>query len=128
MTTLAQAFGFTRDQAQAITEQAFNLLDAGDLDGAATVFTGLLALNPLDAGIHAALGSVFHQQGRTAEAIASYDEALELDGDTVLARVNRGELRCQAGQLEGIDDLRVAAGKPSAVQARAQRLLQRYLR
>lgn len=128
MTTLAQEFGFTRDQAQAITEQAFNLLDAGDLDGAATVFSGLLVLNPLDAGVHAALGTVFHEQGRTVEALAAYDEALKLDGNAVLARVNRGELRCKAGDLMGLEDLRVAAGKPSAVQARAKLLLQRYAR
>jgi len=128
MTTLAQEFGFTRDQAQAITEQAFNLLDAGDLDGAATIFTGLLVLNPLDASIHAALGTVFHQQGRTAEARAAYDEAIKLDGDTVLARVNRGELRLQSGDVKGLEDLRVAAGTPSAVQGRAKALLQRFSR
>ena len=40
MTTLAQHIGFTSEQAQAITSQAFDLLEAGDLDGAAAIFNG----------------------------------------------------------------------------------------
>ena len=126
--TFAQEFGFTSHQLQALTSQAFDLIDAGDLDGAIVVFDGLLVLNPDDARIQAALGSVFHQQGKLSEARAAYDTALSLDANTVLARVNRGELRCKRGDLEGMEDLKIAAQLPSPVQARAQSLLRLYAR
>jgi predicted Zn-dependent protease len=128
MTTLAQHIGITSEQAQAITARAWDLVDVGELDGAAAVFTGLRALNPGDAGIQAALGSVFHQQGKVADAMSAYDAAIKLDGNTVLARVNRGELRCKKGDRGGVDDLKIAAGIPSAVQARAKSLLKLYAR
>jgi protein O-GlcNAc transferase len=128
MTTLAQFIGITSSQAQAISGRGFDLLEAGDLDGAAVVFNGLLVLNPHDAGVQAALGSVFHEQGKLAEALAAYATALGLDGNTVLARVNRGELRCKRGDLGGLEDLKIAARIPSAIQARAQAAIRLYSR
>ena len=128
MTTLAQYIGITSDQLREITSQAFDLLEAGDLDGAAAVFIGLLALNPKDAGVQAALGSVFHEQGKLSEALAAYDTALTIDSNAVLARVNRGELRCKRGDLGGLEDLKIAARIPSSVQARAQALTRLYAR
>lgn len=128
MTTLAQYIGITSDQTRAITSQAFDLLEAGDLDGAAAVFQGLVALNSRDAGVQAALGSVFHEQGKLSEALDAYDTALTIDGNAVLARVNRGELRCKRGDLGGLEDLKVAARIPSSVQARAQALTRLYSR
>lgn len=128
MTTLAQDFGFTADQAQALTEKAFELLDAGDLDGAVVIFTGILVLNPYDSGIHAALGSVLHEQGKFAEAEASYDEAIRLHDKSVLARVNRGDLRLKRGDTTGFADLEVAAAITSPVQQRAKNLLNFYAR
>lgn len=128
MTTLAQDFGITADQAQALTSKAFDLLDAGDLDGAVVIFTGILVLNPFDAGVHAALGAVLHEQGKLVEAEASYDEAIRLDGDTVLARVNRGDLRLKRGDAGGFDDLEIAAARISPIQQRAKNLLRFYAR
>lgn len=128
MTTLAQDFGITSDQAQALTSKAFDLLDAGDLDGAVIIFTGILVLNPYDAGVHAALGSVLHEQGKFAEAEVSYDEAIRLDGSTVLARVNRGELRLKRGDTTGFQDLEIAANAVSPIQRRAQNLLKFFAR
>ncbi len=128
MTTLAQYIGITPDQAQAIVSRAFDLVDAGEFESAVDIFKGLLVLEPADASMHASLGSVFHQQGKLSEARAAYDTALSLDANTVLARVNRGELRCKRGDLEGMEDLKIAAQIPSPVQARAQSLLQLYAR
>lgn len=128
MTTLAQHIGMTRDQTEAIAAQAFDLLEAGDLEGAAVLFDGLILLDPNDAGIRAARGSIFHQQGKLSEAMAAYEDALGLDGGTVLARVNRGELRCKRGDLGGLEDLKIAARIPSSVQARAQALVRLYAR
>ena len=128
MPTLAQEFGFTSDQLQAITSQGFDLIDAGDLDGAVVVFNGLLVLSPNEPRLLAALGSVLHQQGKLSEARAAYDTALAMDANTVLARVNRGELRCKRGDLGGLEDLEVAARMTSSVQARAQALVRLYAR
>lgn len=128
MTTLAQEFGFTADQAEAITSKAFDLLESGEFDGAAVIFEGLLVLNPLDAGVHAALGTVRHEQGKLGDAEAAYSEALRLDAKTPLALVNRGELRCKRGDLGGLDDLKVAAGLSSPIQSRAQALISLYTR
>ena len=126
MQTLAEYIGLTTDQMKAITSQAFDLLEAGDLDGAEKIFQGLQILDPNNGRIQAALGSVFHQQGKLSEAEKAYDSALENDAQAVLARVNRGQLRCQRGDIAGLEDLRLAAAVPSAVQGRAQQLLARY--
>lgn len=128
MTTLAQFGGFTADQLDAISTQAFDLLGAGDLDGAATLFRGLLALDPNDSMSHAALGTVLHEQGALFDAERHYSQAVDLDGKAVLAFVGRGELRCMRADPGGIEDLKVAASSPSPVQARAQALLRRYAR
>lgn len=128
MTALAQEFGFTADQLQAMTSQAFDLVDAGELDSADAVFVGLLVLSPGDASLLAARGAVLHEQGKLSEALAAYDTALNLDSNAVLARVNRGELRCKRGDLGGVEDLKIAARIPSSVQARAQALTRLYAR
>lgn len=126
MDSFTQEFGFTLEQKQAIAGKGFDLVESGDLDGAVTIFTGLLAINPSDAPLHAALGSVLHEQGKFAEAEAAYDTALGIEKTTVLALVNRGDLRCQRGDLGGLEDLKAAAQRPSSVQARAQALVRRY--
>jgi Flp pilus assembly protein TadD len=128
MATLADELGFPRERMRFILDKAFDLLEAGDLDGALVLFNGLLALDPTDASIHAAFGSVLHEQGKFTDAETAYDTAIKLDGKAVLARVNRGELRCKRGDLGGLEDLRLAAGIESAVQQRAQVLLRRYAR
>ncbi|MBL8916612.1 MAG: tetratricopeptide repeat protein [Archangium sp.] len=126
METLAQEFGFTPDQLEALRSKAFDLVDAGDHDGAVVVFHGLLAIDPNEAANHAALGSVLQELGKIDEAVASYDEAIKLEAYSPLARVNRGELRLKQGDSKGIEDLRIAAARKSPVQARAQSLLRRF--
>lgn len=79
MTTLAQEFGFTAAQAAAVAAKGAELFEAGDHDGAATIYAGLLAINPLDAGMHAALATVLKAQGKLAEAEAELDAATKLE-------------------------------------------------
>ncbi|MGA9524109.1 MAG: tetratricopeptide repeat protein, partial [Myxococcaceae bacterium] len=118
------AFGFSAADARMISSLAFDLLDAGQIDGAEKIFAGLLALNPKDASIRAALGAVFHKLGRIEDAEAEYEAALAIEPKAVLARVNRGELRLRRGDTEGVEDLKLAAGEDSPVHERAQHLLQ----
>ncbi len=128
MNTLAQDCGITRDQAVALISKAFDLVDAGELDAAEGIFNGLLVLNPFDAAVHAALGSVLHEQGNVGAAEAAYDEAIRLDGASALARVNRGELRLRRGDRSGVRDLELAAASTSPLQQRARYLLRFYSR
>ena len=126
--TLAEAVGLSQTQAQLLISKAFDLVDVGDLEGAESIFNGLLVLNPFDAAVHAALGAVLHEQGNLGAAEAAYDEAIRLDEASALARVNRGELRLRKGDQTGLRDLEVAAAKASPVQQRAQYLLRFYQR
>lgn len=122
--SLAQKFGFSAADAKLISNMAFDLVDAGDLNGAATIFVGLLALNPMDASIRAALGAVLQDLGRIDEAEAEYAQAITDNPDTPLARLNRGELRLRRKDPGAIEDLQVAAKSNSSVALRARRLLQ----
>ena len=126
MTTLAQEFGFTVEQATVISSMGLDLVDAGLLDDAVQVFRGLVVLSPSDANTHAVLGAILHQQGFLVDAEAEYNLAIALSAETVLARVNRGELRCARGDARGVEDFRVAARVSSAVSARAALLLRKY--
>ena len=124
--TLAETIGFTWSDAMTISEMAFDLVEAGNLDSAITLFHGLLALNPKHAAIQAALGAVYEKQGRLVEAEQAYSEAIEQNPETVLARVNRGALRLRRGDRSGMDDLQVAAGIESAVKEKAEQLLKTF--
>lgn len=128
MNALSGDFGFTYDQLNALTSQAFDLVDAGQLESAAAMFAGIVALCPRDAMLLTAYGSVLHLMGCHEDALTRYDEALAIDGALMRARVNRGDIRCSRGDLGGLDDLRLAANTPSRVQARARHLLARYSR
>lgn len=126
MTTYAQQLNVTPELAATVMNRGFDLLEAGDFESALELFEGLRLLNPNDAGAHAAAGAALHELGRTEEAEGAYDAALAADPRTVLARVNRGELRCARGDRSGLDDLRFAAAITSPIQDRARSLLKRY--
>lgn len=121
--SLAQKFGFSAADAKLISNMAFDLVDAGDLRGAEVIFIGLLALNPMDAAIRAALGAVLQDQGRIDEAEAEYDRSIASGADTPLARLNRGELRLRRGDPSAHEDLQAAAKGDSPLADRARRLL-----
>lgn len=126
MQTLAEYIGLSAEQLAEIASKAFDLLEAGQLEQSAAIFEGLLMLNPRDGKIHAALGAVYHAQGKRELAEKTYDEALQKDSKATLARVNRGQLRCQRGDAAGLQDLRAVAQIASPLQERARALLQRY--
>lgn len=126
MNDFAFEFGFTTDQLDALNTRAFDLVQAGDLEGATVILRGLIALSPDEPSYRASLGSTLQQQGQLAEAEAEYTAALALWPKAPLALVNRGELRCQRGDLGGLDDLRAAAQLKSPVRTKAEALLRRF--
>ncbi|MFO0594221.1 MAG: tetratricopeptide repeat protein [Myxococcaceae bacterium] len=125
-TNTAADFGFTEEQLEVLRSNAFDLVDANEIEGAVHLFRGLAELQPFEAAIHAALGFALATQGKFEEALLSYDTALSIESKHPLALVNRGDLRCQRGDLNGIEDLQAAASQKSPVQQRAAALLARY--
>ena len=121
--TLAQQFGITGADAQRLSELGCDLIDSGDLEGAASIFSGLLVLNPYDANSRAAYGSVLERLERFTEAERAYSEAIETDAACELARLNRGVMRLRRNDRSGADDLRAIASKTSKVAVEARRLL-----
>ena len=103
--TLAEVTGITAEQAEVIATMGRDLASTGHLDDARIVFEGLVALNPLDAAAHAALGTIYQKLGRLKEARASYDACLKLQPRNPVALANRGELRVLSQDSGGWLDL-----------------------
>lgn len=125
--TFAELEGMTWEEAQGIARVACELADAGRLEESRILLEGLVEGNQFDSAAQAALGTVYHKLGRKIDAMAAYNRALEHDAANPVALVNRGELRIQAGDGEGLRDLvkavEVDPKGESAASRRAQGLL-----
>ncbi len=64
----------------------FALLGSGNIDGAATIFQGLLVLEESDADSAAGLGTAREAQGRFEDARQWYETSLAIDFGNALAR------------------------------------------
>lgn len=82
-------------------QRAWQLLQSGDLDGAATAFRDVLAgvpqFHPADAG----LGYVGLARGESAMAVSDFDRALARSPSYVPALLGRGEALLAADDIEG---------------------------
>jgi predicted Zn-dependent protease len=125
-TTLAESIGLTLSEARAIAQVACDAAEAGDLEGSRSVLESLVAINPLDCAVQAALGTVYQKLEMLPEAEAAYSAAVDR-GDHSIARINRAELRLKRGDVRGEADLEAlikADPKLSeAPAARAKKLL-----
>lgn len=84
-------------EAQAGLDRTRAHLDADDLPGALVESDAALQLAPQSAEAHNLRGVVLDELGRTAEAIAAYQEALRLDPGLSDAAENLAELRRDSG-------------------------------
>jgi predicted TPR repeat methyltransferase len=76
----------------------------GDAQGAVTLITQALAINPGQAAAHCNLGAALQDMQRSDEALASYDTAVRLNPGHALAWSNRGNALRQLGRLpEAVD-------------------------
>jgi tetratricopeptide (TPR) repeat protein len=82
---------------ESLSEAAIRRADAGDVDGAIEALRGELDENAGEMSLWLALGSVLLGAGRGAEAVDALREAVELDGNVVVARV------LYARALESVD-------------------------
>jgi len=124
--TLAQQVGFTEQDAQRIADAGCDLLNGGQLEAAADVFKGLLAINPRDAFVHTAYGMVLQEQGDEAAAVREFDSALEEDPKMPVALLNRGILRLKRGNVAGLDDLKAVTPLKTTVGERAREIVKAF--
>jgi tetratricopeptide (TPR) repeat protein len=103
------------DVADTLNGFAYVLLQLGDLSGAETQLTNALAIDRAQGRAHAVaydhanLGSVLQEDGRFAEAEASYREAL--------ARYDPGALAYVASAQQGLGNVLVDLGRLDEAQA-----------
>jgi len=131
--TLAELDGLSLADLKQIATTGHMLLQTGQLDDAAVIFKGLVALSPRVSYFHTALGAIALAAGRPEEALARLDEAVRLDGKNAEALVHRGEARLRSGRSnEALADLRAAVAlderQVRQVTQRAKALLEAALK
>ena len=79
-------------------ELGIRYLQQGSYGVAETKLEKALSMAPDSAPVHNALGVLLEQTGRPTEALGHFRQAVDLDGDFTVARLNLGRLLCQSGQ------------------------------
>jgi len=65
----------------------------GDIDGAIGAYTKALAYNPINPRVHMSLGKIYYsEKGLYYESVNAYKKAIELDPNSVEARMGLGEV------------------------------------
>lgn len=93
----ARAASLSSDDADFQVQRGFELLDGGQLQGAATHFERLVARWPLHAEAHDALGLVYLEQGAADSAVEQHRRALALDPRRAEAHGNLGNALAELG-------------------------------
>lgn len=124
--TLAEFMGLGRERLYEIANTAYGLMNAGKLEEAHVIYSGLVAADPFDSVFRCHLGAVELRRGRVAEAAAEFDAALRFNRANADALAGRGEARLRLGRIvEAVEDLRAAVAldppalRPSTIRARA---------
>lgn len=107
--TLAELDGMSWQEATHIAEVGCELAAMGRLEEARVIFEGLVAGNPHDSAVRAALGTVYQKLLRYEDASDEYEAALALDPECPVALAGRGELKLRQGKREGAQDLEKAS-------------------
>jgi arylsulfatase A-like enzyme/Flp pilus assembly protein TadD len=101
---------------------ARSLAIRGDFDGAIEMLTALAGSRALRGMALNALGPIYREAGRMEDAIATYEDYLELTGDKA-ALLTLGELYLEKGEpartLELLDDPSFAPNRALVIRARA---------
>lgn len=107
--TWAQVQGINMEQAYEMAEIGYQLFLQGKNKEAATIFEGLIVLNPYDGYFHSVLGSIWARSDQSDKAIGEYSIAINLSPKDPQVLVNRAELLLKKGKFEdGLKDLRKA--------------------
>ncbi|MCA9730117.1 MAG: hypothetical protein KC729_20705 [Candidatus Eisenbacteria bacterium] len=90
--TLAQLEGLSAEELYRLADIGYDLLSEGKLEDARRIFEGLYVYNPFDSYFHAALGSVYQQQGLLEESFRHYESAVQLYAEDLASWANLGEV------------------------------------
>ena len=118
--------GFSPQEAKRIIQAGCDLYSSSELNAAADIFKGLLALNPHDPFIHTAYGMVLKEQGDEVSAVREFDSAIEEDPKMPVALLNRGILMLKRGNLAGLEDLRAVTALNDGVGDRAREIVRAF--
>lgn len=96
----AEIFNIPPQTLQRLAEFGFLQYRTGRYEDAERFFKVLTMLNWNNGAFHSMLGAVYQRQKRHAEAIAEYNQAIELNPDDGVSWTNRGELQLAHGWLQ----------------------------
>lgn len=87
----------------------FRMYEQGKYSDAKTIFGGLVALEPLEAYYHSALGAVYLAEEDLEEARRCFNSAIAINPKEIAPYVNRGEVNLREGKvLEAAEDFAAA--------------------
>ena len=96
----AELFDFSPEMLFQLAEHGLTQFKVGRYGDAERVFKVLTILDWENAYYHSVMGSILQRQKRYGEAIAEYDQALELVPDDITSLTNRGEVYMQHGLVD----------------------------
>lgn len=112
--TLAEIDGITKEEAYTFAEMGLSYLKKGKYQKAADLFDGLITLNSSDPYFYNMLALTFYKQEKYIESIIYYTLAMNLENETPINLLGRGEAYFQLGLLEeSVDDLTKLVNKSS---------------
>jgi len=120
---MADLYEMSRQELFDIAAQGQLFFDTGKLDQAATVFEGLVALDPYEGSFHTGLGAVYQQRRQLDQARIEYDRAIALNEHDLAARCNRAEVlvQLQSFDLAAADIKEIAIRDPEGESGHSQR-------
>ena len=120
---MADLYEMSRQELFDIAAQGQLFFDTGKFDEAATVFEGLVALDPYEGSFHTGLGAVYQQRNKLTEACIEYDRAIALNENDLAARCNRAEIRVQERNFDAAanDIKEIALRDPEGASGHSQR-------
>lgn len=96
----AELFDFSPEMLFQLAEHGLTQFKVGRYGDAERIFKVLTILDWENAYYHSVMGSILQRQKRYGEAIAEYDQALELVPDDITSLTNRGEVYMQHGLID----------------------------
>ena len=124
--TLAQLEGLTADEMYAMADVGRDLLSAGNVEAARSIFEGLAGYNPHDPYFQLVLGSIEQQAGNYSAASQRYRNAVDLYPDEISGWTNLGECQlmrsCELHEGGDVDDAGAALDDALEALTHATRL------
>ena len=103
------SINLTPEQMASLLLVGHNYFQSGKYNAARNIFEGIQVMDPLNPYPSAILGSMFQQEGKCEEAIASFTTSLQIYPEDIHTLTNRGECYLNLGKFpEAAEDLKKA--------------------